>query len=74
MQKTSGPVNAHMIHRIIEPRLEKNNVLFLTWSDTNQAVQQQKMAMGLKFWIQKVGGLYYLCSEDKGKCKTLVFS
>ena len=36
------------------------------WFDTNQAVQLQKMARGLKFQIQKVGGLYYLCSENKG--------
>ena len=34
-----------------EPRHEKTNVLVLTWSDTNQAVQLQKMARGLKFWI-----------------------
>ena len=39
---------------------------FTTWSDTNQAVQLQKMAGGLKFWIKKVEGLYYLCSENKG--------
>ena len=38
---------------------------FLTWSDTNQAVQLQKMARGLKFWVKKVEGLYYLCSENK---------
>ena len=34
---------------------------FLTWSDTNQAVQLQEIARGLK-----VDGLYYLCSENKG--------
>ena len=34
--------------------------------DTNQAVQLQKMARGLKFRIQKVEGLYYPCSENKG--------
>ena len=39
---------------------------FLTWSDTNQAVQLQKMARGLKFPIKKVEGLYYLCSKYKG--------
>ena len=39
---------------------------FPTWSDTNQAVQLQKMARGLKFQILKVEGLYYLCSENKG--------
>ena len=35
-------------------------------SDTNQAVQLQKMARGLKFRIQKVEILHYLCSENKG--------
>ena len=38
---------------------------FPTWSDTNQDVQLQKMARGLKFQIQKVEGLYYLCFEKK---------
>ena len=37
-----------------------------TWSDTNHAVQVQKMARGLNFWIKKVEGLYYLFSENKG--------
>ena len=36
------------------------------WSDTNQAVQIQKMARGLKFLILKGEGSYYLCSENKG--------
>ena len=39
---------------------------FPTWSNTNQAVQLQKMARGMKFRIKKVEGLYYLCSENKG--------
>ena len=39
---------------------------FPTRFDTNQAVQLQKMARGLKFQIWKVEGLYYLCSENKG--------
>ena len=34
--------------------------------DTNQAVQPQKMARSLKFRIQRVDGLYYPCSENKG--------
>ena len=38
---------------------------FLTKFDTNQAKQLQKMARGLKFRIEKVEGLYYLCSETK---------
>ena len=41
-------------------------IWFLTWSDTNQVVQLQKMARGLKFQIKEVEGLYYLCSENKG--------
>ena len=53
-------------------------------SDTNLDVEAQKMARGLKFWIQKVEELYYPCSENKGAdkllhlcfriCKLLVFS
>ena len=39
---------------------------FPTRSDTNQAVQQGKMARGLKFRIKKIEGLNYLCSENKG--------
>ena len=39
---------------------------FPTWSDTNQAVQLQKMARGLKFWIKKVKGLDCVYSENKG--------
>ena len=35
-------------------------------SDTNRAVQPQKMARGLKFRIKKEEGLYYLCSGNKG--------
>ena len=35
-------------------------------SDTNQAVQLQNIARGLKFRIYKEEGLYYLCSENKG--------
>ena len=38
----------------------------LTRSDKNRAVQLQKMARGLKFWIKEEEGLYYLCSENKG--------
>ena len=35
-------------------------------SNTNRAVQPQKMARGLKFCIQEVEGSYYPCSENKG--------
>ena len=46
--------------------VRKPTFWFPTWSDTNQAVQPQKMARGLKFRIKKVEKLYYLCSENKG--------
>ena len=46
--------------------MRKPTFWFLTRSNTNWAVQSQKMARGLKFWILKVEGLYYLCSENKG--------
>ena len=36
-----------------------------TRSDANGAVQPQKMARGLKFRIEEVEGLYYLCCEKK---------
>ena len=39
---------------------------FPTRSNTNQAVQPQKMARCLKFLIKEVEGLYYLCSNNKG--------
>ena len=56
--------------------------------DTNRAVQAQKMARSLKFWIKEVEELYYSCSENKGAdqlhsydprlcfriCRLLVFS
>ena len=46
--------------------MRKQTFWFPTWSDTNQAVQLQKMARGLKFQILKEEGLYYLFSENKG--------
>ena len=46
--------------------VRKPTFWFPTWSDTNKAVQLQKMARGLKFHIEEVEGLYYLCSENKG--------
>ena len=39
---------------------------FLARSDTNRAVQSQKMVRGSKFQIEQEEGLYYLCSENKG--------
>ena len=39
---------------------------FPTRSDTNGAVQPQKMPSGWKIWVKEIEGLYYLCSENKG--------
>ena len=39
---------------------------FPTSSDTNWAVQPQKMDRGLKFRIYELEGLYILCCENKG--------
>ena len=46
--------------------MRKPTFWFPTRSDTNQAVQSQKMARGLKFHVYKVEELYYPCSENKG--------
>ena len=35
-------------------------------SDTNWAVQSQKMVIGLKLWIKEAEELFYLCIENKG--------
>ena len=52
---------------VIVPRHERNLSLGCsTRSNTNQAVQPQKMVRSLIFWIKNVEGLYYLCSENKG--------
>ena len=39
---------------------------FPTRSDTNQPVQSQKQARGLKFWLYVEDELYYPNSENKG--------
>ena len=36
-------------------------------TQTKLCVQSQKMTSGLKFRIQKVKGLYYLCRKTKGR-------
>ena len=37
-----------------------------TRSNTNWAVEPQKIARGLQFWILEVKRLYYLFSENEG--------
>ena len=46
--------------------MRKPTFWFPTWSDTNQAVQLQKMARGLKFRIKVVDESHYPCGENKG--------
>ena len=46
--------------------MRKQTFGFPTWSNTNQAVQLQKMARCLKFRLLEEEGLYYSCSENKG--------
>ena len=48
-----------------EPHQGKTCLRVLTRSNKNWAVQTKKMARALKFWIEIVEGLYYLCSENK---------
>ena len=45
--------------------MKKATFWFPTWSDTNQAVQLQKMTRGLKFRINKGEGSYYLAKTVK---------
>ena len=52
----------HQMSRLVG----KPTMWFPNRSDTNWAVQAQKMARDWKFWIQKVEELYYPCSENKG--------
>ena len=46
--------------------MRKPTFWFSTRSDTNQAVQSQKMARNSRFRIKVVEGLYYPFSENKG--------
>ena len=46
--------------------VRKPTIWVPTRSDTNRAVQSQKMVRGLKFCIEVEEGWYYPCSENKG--------
>ena len=46
--------------------MRKPTIWVPTRSDTNRAVQSQKMVRGWKFWFKKVEELYYQYSENKG--------
>ena len=51
------------MNRVMKKKLYSG---FPTRFDTNRAVQPQKVAKSLKFPIEEVEGLFYLCSENKG--------
>ena len=46
--------------------LENQQFGIPTRLDTNRAVQSQKTARNLKFWMKEKEGFYYPCSENKG--------
>ena len=46
--------------------LENLSFGFSARSDTNSAVQPQRMAIGVKFQIHEVEEFYYLCSKNNG--------
>ena len=46
--------------------MRKQTLWFLTLTDTNQVVQLQNMARGLKFRNKEAEGLYFLYSVNKG--------
>ena len=41
----------NLLHNLLRRVMRKQTFWYLTWSDTNQPVQLQKMARGLKFRI-----------------------
>ena len=61
-------VGVYALMTLFEPRCcEKTDIRGVpTRSGTNQAVQPQKMARGLKFRIYEVEELFYLFSKNKG--------
>ena len=68
----TAELSAYIFQKFISRRNHMSRVMrkpafwFPTWSDTNQTVQLQNMARGLKFRIYEEEGLYYPCSENKG--------
>ena len=66
MIKIYRPCLGSLLRAYYEPGCETTGFLgFQTRSDTNRAVQSQKMPRGLKFPIKEEEVLYYPCSENK---------
>ena len=55
-------------------QMRKATIWVPTRSDTNQAIQSQKMVRGWKFCIKKVEELYYPSIENKGADLHFVFA
>ena len=51
---------------VISRLVGKPTMWFPNRSDTNRAVQAQKQATGLKFWLSVEEELYNPCSKNKG--------
>ena len=64
--ESSNILRVALSQRYMSLCMRKPTIWVPTRSDTNRAVQSQKMVRGLKFWIQKVEELYHPCSENKG--------
>ena len=62
MLKGAPDLDQHYLNR----DARKPTMLFPNRCNTNRAVQPQKVAIGLKFQIKKVEGLYYPRGENKG--------
>ena len=63
---SSGLYMDVLVMRFLSRLMRKPTMWFPNRSDTNQSVQAQKMARGLKFWIQEEEGFYFPSSENKG--------
>ena len=65
VMKTDHDDQVYIVYRLNCARVNLPSG-FLTRSDTNQALQPQKMVRGLKFQIMEVEVLYLLWGENKG--------
>ena len=58
--------SVRQVRTVMSLCVRKQTICVPTRSDTNRAVQSQKMARGWTFCIYKEEELYYPCSENKG--------
>ena len=71
-ERLEGDIQGLNVSEVLQKKIylslcmRKPTIWVPTRSDTNQAVQSQKIIRGWKFCIYKVEELFYLCSENKG--------